>query len=285
VLAFLNPTMMDRFATLEPVKLYATGKTSRPPQNLVGRLPADLHLLVVTNLPIWAIPAYARCSKATAAFVRNDSAWEKRWKALSVYKDIAFREVLDDLENKANERAAKSRAAAPATIAVDDDFVGAFDKVISPIASSTPATPAKDSHKAKFMRAYNLLRPLTYVLSSAPHAVLSDFSKRLSPSLFLQAKLLRLLACFLSSAIQPVPQWESLYASLRTCMDRYDSNLLAAFDVADGKGDEVAMRETAESSWEVWDSTSGDWEMGKVWTEKREIFYQQGKFTALDNFT
>jgi recyclin-1 len=68
-------------------------------------------------------------------------------------------------------------------------------------------------------------------------------------------------------------------------MDRYDSSLLAAFDVADGKGQEITMLEAAESSWEVWDRASGDWEMGKVWMEKREIFYQQGKWSALENFT
>src|SRR5258706_15702269 len=109
---------MDRFATLEPVKLYASGKNSA---KLVGRLPADLHLLLIANLPIPDIPAYARCSRATADFVRNDSAWENRLKALSVHKDLAFRKVLDDLEQRANEQVTKSRAAAPATIAVDDD--------------------------------------------------------------------------------------------------------------------------------------------------------------------
>jgi recyclin-1 len=277
---------MDRFVTLEPVKLYATGKNSVPQEKLVGRLPADLHLLLIANLPIPDIPAYARCAKATAAFVRNDSAWEKRWKALSVHNDLAFRKVLDGLEQKANEQATKSRAAAPATIAVDDDFVGAFNNINTSLASSAaPVAPSKDSYKAKFIRAYNLLRPLARNLSSAPHAFLSDLSTVISSSLVLQAKLLRLLSYFLSSTIKPVRQWESLYALLRTCMDRYDSSLLAAFDVADGKADETTMREAAESSWEVWDRATGDWEMGKVWTEKREIFYQQGKWSALDNFT
>ena len=68
-------------------------------------------------------------------------------------------------------------------------------------------------------------------------------------------------------------------------MDRFDSNLLAAFDIADRKGDEEGMREAAASSWELWDKSSADWEMGKVWAEKKEIFYQQGKWKALDNFT
>jgi len=66
-------------------------------------------------------------------------------------------------------------------------------------------------------------------------------------------------------------------------MDRFDASLLSAFDVADGKGDEAAMKEAAESSWELWDSV-GDWEMGKVWAEKREIFYQHG-WKPLDNIT
>jgi recyclin-1 len=67
-------------------------------------------------------------------------------------------------------------------------------------------------------------------------------------------------------------------------MDRFDANLLAAFDVADGKLKEDEMRDAAEASWEVWDGT-GDWEMGKVWAEKREIFYEQGKWNPLDNVT
>jgi recyclin-1 len=67
-------------------------------------------------------------------------------------------------------------------------------------------------------------------------------------------------------------------------MDRFEANLLAAFDVADSNNDESAMREAAESSWEVYDPSSGDWELGKVWAEKREIFYEQGKWKPLDNF-
>ena len=28
-----------------------------------------------------------------------------------------------------------------------------------------------------------------------------------------------------------------------------------------------------------------EWELGKVWAEKREIFYEQSKWKPLDNFT
>ena len=68
--------------------------------------------------------------------------------------------------------------------------------------------------------------------------------------------------------------------------------MLAAFDVADGKGDEEGMRVAAGASWEVWEAAghgegkaAGDWEMGKVWAEKREIFYEQGRWDPLENFT
>ncbi|KAL0959477.1 hypothetical protein HGRIS_011187 [Hohenbuehelia grisea] len=65
-------------------------------------------------------------------------------------------------------------------------------------------------------------------------------------------------------------------------MDRFDVNALLAFDTFDGKGDEAGMREAAEANWEVWDRT-GDWEVGKVWAEKCEMFYEQGKYEPLDN--
>ncbi|KAF9530496.1 f-box protein pof6 [Crepidotus variabilis] len=306
---------MDRFATLEPVKLYPGGSKSglhAAPlaiQKLIGRLPAELHLFVIANLPIPDIPAYARTSRALAAFVREDSGWEKRWHILGVDKDPMFRMALDELERKVHDQVNISRAAAPPTITVDDDFgdfadgdilsqppademgdfVGAFKNANLNTTPKYPTIPApstaKDSFRTKFIRAFTLLRPLTILLSSPPHVFLSELSMKIGPSLFREAKALRLLSFFLSSPIKPVRRWESLYSSLRTAMDRYDSNLLAVFDAADGNGDETAMREAAESSWQIWDSASGDWEMGKVWAEKREIFYQQGAWRALDNFT
>ena len=63
------------------------------------------------------------------------------------------------------------------------------------------------------------------------------------------------------------------------------------------------MREAAEASWEVFDRSGGEgcvptygesgfgshreahWELGMVWIEKREIFYEQSKWRPLDNFT
>jgi recyclin-1 len=109
-------------------------------------------------------------------------------------------------------------------------------------------------------------------------------------------------------------------------MDRFDANMLAAFDRADSRGDEEGMREAAWASWIVWEGaergedsshvstltsstsivagslygglgaartewgglglgdTGPEWELGKVWAEKREIFYESGRWDALENF-
>ncbi|KAF4612782.1 hypothetical protein D9613_011761 [Agrocybe pediades] len=305
---------MDKFTTLEPVKLYSntflgrnsTQKSPAAPQ-LVGRLPADLHLLLISHLPVPDLPAYSRCCRATAKFVREDKVWEPRWKALGIDKDPSLKRVLDLLERKNQEKVASTRAAAPPIIPVDDDFgefttadvfatpapeemgdfVGAFNNAQLVPASPAPfaKSPAVETFKTKYTRVHSLLKPLTKVLDLAPHLVLSELAAQIQPTLYEEAKTLRLLSFFLSPVIQPLRQWETLFLSLRSAMDRFDSTLLAAFDTADSKGDEEGMREAAESSWEVWDNSGGDWEMGKVWAEKREIFYQEGRWKPLDNFT
>lgn len=305
---------MDKFATLEPVRLYTSAGArllsrsnhSKVPQSpqLVGRLPPDLHLLILHHLPIPDFPAYSRCSRAAAAFVKDDKIWERRWAALEVDKH-GFGAVVDGLEAKSRGQVTALRAAAPPTIPVDDDFgdfasvdvvsapldemgdfVGAFDNLNMPNSPRTPATPTfkKTSYMSMFVRVHMLLRPLTRILTSEAHVILTELGNFLSSSLYQEASALHLLSLYLSPHVQPVRQWRTLYSSLRSAMDRFDANLLAAFDLADSKADEPKMREAAESSWEVWDGT-GDWEMGKVWAEKREIFYEQGRWKPMDNFT
>ncbi|KAJ6509045.1 exocyst complex component Sec10-domain-containing protein [Mycena sanguinolenta] len=314
---------MQKFAPLEPVRLYNStvstpttasrflSRTQQVPKSpatapLVGRLPSDLHLLILSYLPIPDFPAYARCTRATANLSRSEKIWEARWKALGI-ETHKLGSVLDDLEARSRGQAAASKAAAPPTIPVDDefgdfaavdvlappieemgDFVGAFGP-ITPIASrmSIPisSTPSKPTYRTMYMRAHGLLKPLTSALGSQPHIILTELSSLLlTPSLRQESLTLRLLSLFLSPRVKPLRKWETLYSSLRAAMDRFDANALAGFDTADSRGDEEGMRETAESSWEVWDG-EGDWEMGKVWAEKREIFYQQGQWRPLDNFT
>ncbi|KIK68229.1 hypothetical protein GYMLUDRAFT_154488 [Collybiopsis luxurians FD-317 M1] len=297
---------MEKFKTLEPLKLYAAPSSSLPTRSgpartqYVGKLPSDLHLLILSYLPVPDFPAYARCSHATAALAESEKIWESRWKSLIVDKGLTA--VLDDLEEHSRERAAESRAAAPPTISVDDDFgdfasvdvppdemgdfVGVFQNPTTPLSSTLwSAKPSSMStSRGQYIRAHNLLKPLINTLSSPPHIILTKLAAAVTPSLCLEASTLRLLSLFLSSTIQPVRKWKENKAALRSAMDRFDANLLAAFDQADEKGDEKGMREAAEASWLVWDGAEGDWEMGKVWAEKREIFYDQ-PWDPLANFT
>nr|GAT58766.1 predicted protein [Mycena chlorophos] len=308
---------MEKFATLEPVRLYnnpigaktTLQRTPQKPQTLpfIGRLPSDLHLLILSFLSIPDLPAYARCNHATSSLSRSEGIWEARWKALGVEKyDLDW--VLDALESKSRGKAAASRAAAPASIPVDDDFgdfesgdifsapsaeemgdfVGAFNP-ITPVTARLPTLiptlPTKPTFRTMYTRAHTLLKPLTKALASPPHTILTELASMLpEPSLRQESLTLHLLSLFLSPKIKPLRKWESMYASLRSAMDRFDANALAGFDSADGRGDEDGMREAAEASWQMWDGT-GDWEMGKVWAEKLEIFYQQGQWRPLDNFT
>lgn len=301
---------MDKFAALEPVKLYHSGTSKNlrghaakssallPP---VGRLPQDLHLLILSFLPVPDFVAYSCCSKATNLLAKQDSVWLQRWKALGV-EEHDLGSVLEDLEAKSRGQAAAIRAAAPPTMALEDDFgdfatgttmnlpqsemgdfVGSFDAV-SLAAKPSSLLPPSSSYRSKYIRAHKLLKPLTIILTSPPHVILTKLSSWVGQTLRHEARTMRLLSMYLSSAVQPVRQWETLAASLRAASDRFDANLLAAFDTADGTSDEPGMREAASSSWEIWDGRD-DWEMGKVWAEKREIFYVLDQWNALDNFT
>ncbi|KIM77632.1 hypothetical protein PILCRDRAFT_615587 [Piloderma croceum F 1598] len=279
---------MDKFATLEPTRLYHQAQPtprslfSRKPDTTIlvptiGRLPIDLHLLLLTHLPIPAIPSYSRASRATARLAADDRIWEQKWRALAI-DSFNLAHVLDQLE--ANKRGAEKRA----TIPVEDEFgdfaqgnVGHLHNVVSP----------RTTFKAKYQRAHSLLKPFTAALDNPPHIILASLhSSSSSSTLLSQSRFLHLLSLFLSPQIQPLSAWQSLRSSLRSAIDRFDASLLAAFDLADSKNDEKAMREAAEASWEVDHNNAGDnWEMGKVWAEKREIFYEQGQWNPLDNVT
>jgi len=305
---------MDKFTILEPTRLYASAANTgarifslgssvqKPPSapETIGRLPVDLHLLILANLPIPDLPSYSLCSRKTAALARDERIWESKWKSLGVEKH-GLAVVLDDLEARARGQVAAARAAAPPTLTVDNtedefgdftsvnvlapnpeemgDFVGAA-QILEP---SHSTTVLKSIFRSLYMRAHGLLKTTLPALLSPSHLILSELSRLIAPTLRHQAKTLRLLALFLSPTLQPVLQWQSFYSSLRWAMDRFDATLLTAFDLADSKGEENGMKEAAESSWEVWDG-SGDWELGKVWAEKREVFYEQGRWEPLDNF-
>ena len=83
---------MDRFSTLEPVKLYASAATStflgrnakRTPEakRFVGRLPEDLYQTVLTYLAIPDVPAFSRSSRWLSQVARDERVWEKKWRML-----------------------------------------------------------------------------------------------------------------------------------------------------------------------------------------------------------
>lgn len=206
--------------------------------------------------------------------------WEPRWRTLGIEK-YAFGGILDDIE----ARLQKTKDA-PAAETAEDDF-GDFASASRGAAftqSLSFAHPPNPTSKSKYQRAHALLKPLVAPLSSdaPPHTILSTLT---ASSTRLQSKTLHFLALFLSPAVQPLRTWQTQLAVLRSAIDRFDASLLAAFDRADETGDETAMRDAAEASWELCDADSGDWEMGKVWADKREIFYEQGRWKPLDNFT
>jgi recyclin-1 len=56
--------------------------------------------------------------------------------------------------------------------------------------------------------------------------------------------------------------------------------------MGDSKKDERAMRIAADGSWRVFEVSGGrrdQWECGRVWVEKREVFYETGKWDAGEN--
>lgn len=315
---------MDKFATLEPTRLYAPTPTrslfSRPSKAAattattvllptIGRLPIDLHLLILTHhLATPDIPAYARASRAAARLCADERIWEHKWRALGVDAN-GLGCVLDELEGRTGA------GEGPPTIAVDDefgdftegggpsisprpeemgDFVGSFNAVLS-ISTQAASRPAP-TFRAKYQRAHRLLKRLATPLKadSPPHIILSALSTFLAPSSptsshiqnpLVQAQSLHLLSLFLSPHIKPLTNWLALHSTLRAAIDRFDASLLAAFDVADSTNDEPAMRAAAVASWQVThhSSSNTDWEMGKVWADKREIFYEQGRWDPLAN--
>ena len=333
---------MDKFAALEPVRLYPSARPtstsavpsppvksplnrfsfqtksvthsslsahtrskSLAPFHLIGRLPVDLHILILTFLAVPDIPAYSRACRAFANLARDERVWDARWDAFGIDKN-KLSDVLDSIDDKLKLQNGLLNHGAPPILAaesVDDEF-GDFAPVEShpsdmghfagSFGVGTPRTPAfppssappsAQSSRACYIRAHTLLNSLIPALSSPPHAVLSNLFPPPAPSLRHQAHTLRLLSLFLSPAVKPLRNWQTLSSALRAAIDRFEDGLLTAFDVADGKSDELGMREAAEASWEVWDGSGGEWELGRVWAEKLEIFYEQSRWKPLDNFT
>ncbi|KAH8102307.1 exocyst complex component Sec10-like protein [Cristinia sonorae] len=303
---------MDKFATLEPTRLYTSNVTSKfsrsigqhkppAPFQLIGRLPVDIHIVILTHAAIPDFPALSRISRAFSHLTKDERVWEARWTrfaAGNLYLDA----VLDDLESKSKTQNAVRKSTLPPTLSLDGgdddfgdfasvdappdemgDFVGAFSSAV--ITSPTLSFIPKPTFRSRYIRAHNLLKTLLPALSSPPYAVLNALFPEPAPGLSQQAHVLRLLSSFLSYQVKPVRNWEILSSALRAASDRFDDGLLTAFDTCDSRGDEEGMKAAAQASWDVWEGSSGHWELARAWADKREIFYDQSKWQGLDNFT
>jgi recyclin-1 len=316
---------MDKFKALEPVKLhqgssfgsqrYAFGSGSP----FVGRLPSSVHSVILQYTPVPDIPAYARTNRAVARLAVSEELWKYKYSLLGIDR-YGFGLVLDELESRTRGEVTEQ----PPTLTVDvaDDDFGDFTSGEDPFGFGIESFPSQSgfttsppevgnfmgsgtvmqdtnvlgatSFRALYIRAHKLLRNLAPALLESPHQILSSLFPPVTTtpplSLVHRSKTLHLLHRFLFY-LEPLRSTPSLLTALRAASDRFDTTLLNAFDVADGRADEDGMREAAEASWEIWDphkSGSGavaEWEIGHVWAEKREIFYVTSAHKPLDNFT
>lgn len=320
---------MDKFKALEPVKLHQSSGSASSSQRfvpsprltpLIGRLPSSLHLLILQYIPVPDVPAYARTNRALARLSASEPLWEHHYNLLGIDR-YGFGPVLDELES----RVRKDVPEQPPTLTVDvaDDDFGDFTSGTDTFGLGFGGFPTQGgastslsdmgnfvgsgtvmqgtnvlgttSFRALYMRAHRLLRKLAPALLEPPHQILASLfppATASAPPLSLlhRSKTLHLLHLFLFH-LEPLRSAPSLLSALRAASDRFDTTLLSAFDVSDGRADEAGMRSAAEASWEIWDpheSGSGgaaEWEMGRVWAEKREIFYVASAHKPLDNFT
>ncbi|TRM62311.1 exocyst complex component Sec10-domain-containing protein [Schizophyllum amplum] len=246
---------MERFTTLEPVRLYAQNATghlfSAPlanqrfagPRTSSGALPTELHYLVLSYVSVTDIATYSRCSHATAAIAQAERLWEPRWKALHV-ETVPSAMSWTTWKTACAARPPPRRRPRLLRSQWTDEF-GDF-------ASGNGGFDAPAEEMGDFVGAFG-------GVSMSPNTPLIIYR----PRKLQQAKLLRMLASYLSPVVNPLHNWESLYSSLRLAIDRFDANLLSAFD--------AGMREAAECSWAIYDETRD--------------FLRLGKWNALDNLT
>jgi len=275
-------------------------------------------LLILQYIPVPDVPAYARTNRALARLAASDPLWEHHYNLLGI-DHYGFTPVLDELESRALKEVPEQPPTLTVDVAEDDfgDFTSGTDALGFggfPTQSGTSTSLSEVGNfvgsetvmqgtsvlgttpfRALYMRAHRLLRNLAPALLEPPHQILAALfppatASALPLSLLHRSKTLHLLNLFLFH-LEPLRSAPSLLSALRAASDRFDAALLSAFDVSDGRADEAGMREAAEASWEIWDpheSGSGgiaEWEMGRVWAEKREIFYVTSAHKPLDNFT
>lgn len=185
-----------------------------------------------------------------------------------------------------------------------------------PSSTSHRSPPLCDSYVAYRSHCHQLAPYISILRSSSsisPSQLLSSlFPPSTSPTLDSQSATLQALLRHLSDGIEPTRDWGWLRQVLQGVCDRFESTCLAAFEKAEGRankvdgGDVKQMKMAAEASWAIWrtlretaTSSGGgrqqqqrrrrerddaaDWELGRVWVEKREVFYEAGRWDPGQN--
>ncbi len=311
---------MHRWTTLEPVKLYGSKQDPKKPnatdsrrphvplQQYIGPLPVDIHILIIQYLPIPAIPTYALASRALSSLTHDERVWKRCSKLLSL-EDPSVSSLLA-LINPSKVNGDVSSTAAVLDVQNDDEDFGDFasasptfnlNRFSSSMTSSAVmiGDTSRSTSRTNYRDAHIILMEFCSRLQASasipPHLILSEFfvlPTNDQLNLRQQSKTLRLLSCFLSPDLQPTRGWEDLRATLVAVIDRFQANALATFESADVRGDESRMTEAAWASWECWErptasrnTVGNDWEPGRVWADKIEIFYETGQWDPLQNFT
>jgi recyclin-1 len=148
-----------------------------------------------------------------------------------------------------------------------------------PMPSTTFATSTSESYRDVYILHHNILLP--YYLSLLTHTTSSLIftSPNLTPKD--RSRLFSALARFCSPLLAPtrsLPQRLSVLRNVQSACDFFESAMLAEFERADSRRDEVAMREKATILWEL----NGGSSVTQVFIQKREIFYDQSH-NALSN--
>lgn len=327
---------MDKWTTLEPVKLYGSGSGAATPSSTrpkappnpnlyaryIGPLPVDIHIIVLQFLPVTSLPTYALGSRALAQLLHDERIWKRKCDFLRL-QDPSISSLLAKLENPAATADFGQRPPPVLEVqAVEEDDFGDFasaplaatlnsngfndsarsygNQALSPITASVfvdASSDVKPILRTIYIHAHRLLRELSLRLpNTAPHLLLNSlFPPPHTPPLQQQAQTLALMMRYLSKPIQPLLKWPEIRSILASAIDRFQAGVLAAFEAADGQNDETLMSETASSSWEVWaveeeassrnSLVKNEWELGRVWAEKLEIFYEGSQWDPSENFT
>lgn len=156
---------------------------------------------------------------------------------------------------------------------------------VAPPQLPKPQRPYRSLYRKHHEGLLPLISPLFTSPTPSPSQALSILfpirSNQLSPpSPSVQSQTLASILRFLSPHVQPISAWPQARQLMLAVADRFDGSCLVGFEGADSRGDEAGMKAWAEAGWTVWWEANGgrrpveDWEVGRVWIERKEIFYE-----------